>query len=281
MFCILGAKGMLGSALMDMLASRDIDHIGVTRCQLDFIDFPSLLTFLDGYQFTTIINCAAEININTCEAEPLKSYLINTELPIFLAKYCARMNIKFVQISTDHFYDSESNKKHTEDNPVKILNAYAAQKFCAERGVISLNDDALVVRTSVLGYSYKKETLISWILKTLKSSDVIYGFTDAYTSAIDVKSLSKYLIDPKILANHGIYNLSCDEVYSKYELIDRIINILELDNQLLPASVQELTVTRANSCGLSIEKIKPYLGNVTILDQSLNELNLREVYNAI
>lgn len=281
MFCILGAKGMLGSALTQVLASREIDHIGVTRSQVDFIDFPALLSYLDSYQFTTIVNCAAEININTCETEPLTSYLINTELPIFLAKYCARMDIKFVQVSTDHFYHSEGNKKHTEVSPVTLLNSYAAQKFCAENGVMSLNNDALVLRTSVLGYSHKHETLISWILKTLKSSDVIHGFTDAYTSAIDVKSLSKYLIEPKILANRGIYNLGCDEVYSKYELIDRIINVLELDRELRPASVTELSVARANSCGLSIDKIRPNLEHVTTLNHCLNQLNILGVYDAL
>ena len=186
-------------------------------------------------------------------------------------------------ISTDHFYDYGADYAHDEDDKVVILNEYARQKYASEK--IALQDkNSLVVRTSIIGYKYsKKLTFIEWILSTIKKKKEITGFKDAYTSSIDVDSFVDILLLSLEKEIIGTYNIGSSEVYSKYDLIEKIINTLNLPNIKLEASsVSELETPRASCCGLNVKKIEEVLDiKMPSLTNIIKKLKIEENFNDI
>jgi dTDP-4-dehydrorhamnose reductase len=280
MIVVLGADGMLGRAFQQFYGSR---AVYLTRNDCDFTDYSKLYELLNSIGCSVVINCAAIIDFNYIERFEGKSFEVNSLLPQRISQYCARGNIKYVHISTDHFY-VDNLEIHSESSPVSLVNKYAEHKFVAERLVLNACPKSLVARVSLLGYkNLDGATLIEWILKTLKYKKSISGFYDAMTSSLDVGVLCVHL-DKAISQNlSGIYNIGTKFPYSKYDLIEAVILELGLkDILLIKKSVGSLAVFRANNCGLDISKFaKDTLSDLPTLDQVIKNLNLEEVYNDI
>ena len=279
---VMGAQGMLGKAFLRS-SGHEFNIIEASRDNFDFTIKNKLYEFLDLEKPHVIINAAANINVLYCEEHASDTYKINVEFVQNLAEWCAVNEALLVQISTDHFYDYGGRLAHKETNEIRILNEYARQKYLAEKFAIQ-TCQSLVLRTSILGYRYLgKRTFIEWLLKTIKCESSISGFVDAYTSSIDVDSfvdVALLCVDTKLT---GCFNVGCAEVYSKYDLIKRIIAKLDnVDINLKRSSVGEIFPKRANCCGLDAKRIENELGiSLPSLNMVIEKLKVQENYNEI
>lgn len=281
MIAILGANGMLGRFFVKFYGK---EAIPVTRKDCDFSNIKQLIRHLDSKNFSTLINCAANIDINYIEQHHEDTFYINCILPNKIATYCKERSIKFVHISTDHYY-KDKILKHTEKHPITLLNKYAEQKFIAENLIFYSNSNSLIARTSIIGTkNFDGKTFLEWIIKTIKEEKIIHGFIDAYTSSIDSNFLC-YLIDKSLSKKlSGVYNYGSNEPYTKYNLIKYIIKILELDCDitLKKQSVNTLKVDRANNCGLNCDKLVNSLGiEMPKMQDVIENINVREIYEKI
>lgn len=280
MIGIIGSKGMLGTEIVNYCNEAGIKYKGYCRKIVNLENFNDLKLILNENKHSIIINTAANIDINLCEKNPKDTEKINTYLPYILSEYCELNNIKFIHISTDHFYIDDGNKKHTEKDPVFIINEYGRQKLNAEYLVLK-NKNSAVIRTSIIGYNNKGNSLIDWILNTIKNESQINGFIDSYTSSIDVYSLSKIIVSNASTLK-GLINISSSEVYSKYELIKKIIKLTSSNCKLIEESILSLPAKRANSTGLDCDLFeKNYQLSLPDMKDVLNNLKIKEKINEI
>ena len=281
MLVVLGADGMLGRAFRKYY--HDDNILFLTRNDCNFTNSNKLISILNTVNCSAIINCAALIDINEVEEFPDKAFEINTMLPFMLAKYCSKSGAKLVHISTDHFYNDDM-QSHKENDPVTLLNKYAEQKYIAESLVLHQSSRSLIIRTSIIGYkNLDGNTFVEWILKTLKNEKSITGFSDAFTSSIDVDLLCVY-IDKAIKKNlSGIYNIGTKEPYSKLKFIEAVINELQLDKFILyKDSVKKLKVIRANNCSLNTNKFSTIMNlDMPNMNDIICNLKIKEFYNEI
>lgn len=279
---IMGSQGMLGKAFLRS-SGHGFNIIEASRDNFDFTIKPKLYEFLNLKKPNIIINVAANVDLLYCEEHATDTYKINVDFVQNLAEWCAFNDALLVQISTDHFYDYGGRYPHKETDEVKILNEYAAQKYLAEKVAIQ-NCQTLVLRTSILGYRYSgNNTFIEWLLKKIKYESSISGFVDAYTSSIDVDSFVDLVFSCIDLRLTGCFNLGCSEVYSKYDLIKKVIAKLEgEDITLRSASVCELYPKRASCCGLDVTKIEHKLGrSLPSLNMVIENLKIQENFNEL
>ena len=279
---IMGSQGMLGKAFASY-SEHTFSILAVNRNDFDFIIKDKLFKFLNKDKPQVVINAAANINMVECEQRADYAFKINVEFVQNLAEWCASNGSLLVQISSDHFYDYGGCLAHKENDEIRIVNEYARQKYLAEKIAIQ-TCRCLILRTSVLGYRYsERNTLIEWALKTIKDDRKIFGFTDAYTSSIDVKSFVDIVF---LCIEHGLkgrFNIGCSEVYSKYDLFEGIIAQLNNNDIILhKATVGDLYPKRANCCGLDVTKIKNELGiSLPSLQMVIDNLKIQENYNDI
>lgn len=279
MILVVGANGLVGSTFRRILGDS---ARYLTRSDCDFQDTAMLLRKVELSKCTTIINCAAIVSFDGIESDLYTSFSINSLLPYTLSSYCSDKNLKYVHISTDHFFD-DALDAHDEACGVSLLNNYAEQKFVAESLILNTNNEALVVRTSMLGFKAdRSHTLMHWILSTLKYKSEIDGFVDSITSSIDVDTLCGTILQLLKIRECGLYNIGCNHTYSKYELIKRCAEITGSVCNIRSSKVSALKVPRSKNCGLDVNKVESTLGiKMPDLKSALTTLKVQEYYEKL
>ena len=231
-----------------------------------------------------IVNCAALTNVDLCESNPLMANDINTELPKKLAFISKKVKAKFIHISTDHLFDGKK-KIYSEQDQVNPLNQYAKTKAAAEKEVLSIDENALIVRTNFYGWglSYRK-SFSDFILEGLRDKTDLQLFNDVYYSPIYIGELVR-LIHLALEKNcAGLYNIVGSETISKYDFGIAIAEVFGLSKKSIYSSFIERKkglVLRPKNMALSNEKLLKKLNQpiLTLKEQlmSLKEDEIKKV----
>ncbi len=267
-YLILGSSGMLGQAFINELENQAIAAAGIARSNADYnIDVTQekkLLEAIEEITPTVIVNTVAITDLDYCEKNPAESNICNANVSKFLAPICKAKNIKYVYISTDHFYINDCTLKHSEEKEVNLCNQYAKSKFKGEEFSLD-NEDALIVRTNIVGFRGKKEqpTFLEWALNSLEKMDSMILFEDYYTSSIDVRTFSKLLIKLVNKDAKGVFNLASSEVSNKRQFIESLAKKLNLSLVMTKPGLLSTgsgSLKRNNSLGLDVSKAEDFLG---------------------
>lgn len=158
---------MLGKSL----CSTFTDHLALRgRKDLDLTNLKSVEKFLQNKHFDVVIHGAAYTNLNFCEENEEKAFILHSKvLPLLHAK-CKTL----VYIST---------------NPSRSQKAYYRSKREGEEKCIKDLSDSVVIRTNIYG----KGGLVDWAVKELRDGNQIDGYANVNFNAVHVKQLSGFL----------------------------------------------------------------------------------------
>lgn len=194
---VVGAGGRLGTALVREYA-RDFEVVGFKRAQLDLNSPEQLRSTLEGLEFHTLINAAAQTNVDRCETQPEEAFALNAEAPRVLAAICRARKARFIHISTDYVFDGEKREAYTEEDEARPVSVYGESKREGERRALEANDQALVVRVSWV-FGPDRPSFIDAILKRARNEEEISAVADKYATpayTLDLCALLKpYLAD--------------------------------------------------------------------------------------
>jgi len=124
MILLLGATGYIGRAFAAELTRRSISYRAVSRNQLDYTRFGSLLQLLREAKPAFVVNCAGyagKPNVDACEVSKADTLLGNAILPQTIAHACAVADIPWGHVSSGCIY--------------------TGAKVCADNGVYRLEPD--------------------------------------------------------------------------------------------------------------------------------------------
>lgn len=161
---VLGASGMLGSAVYDVL-SREFDVTPASRSAGTFdLDAP----LVDGYQW--IINA---IGVTKPMAGRDDLYRVNAQFPRDLANTAERTGVRIIQIATDGVF-SGARGSYKESDPHDATDEYARSKSLGE-----VNSPAVLhLRCSIIGPEPREPRyLLEWMRRQPQSATV-RGFTN-------------------------------------------------------------------------------------------------------
>src|SRR5437899_7430384 len=120
---IVGAGGRLGAALMREYQDK-FDVSGFNHAQLDLSNLDDLREKLRSTNFDVLINAAAFTNVDFCETERDRAFLINAEAPGVLAKIASEKGARLIHVSTDYVFDGEKRAPYTEEDRANPISAY-------------------------------------------------------------------------------------------------------------------------------------------------------------
>src|SRR6266851_1048223 len=143
---ILGTGGRLGAALAREF--KEFDITGFNREQLDLSNLDGLRTKLDPTAFDVLVNAAGFTNVDACETERDRAFLINAEAPGVLAEICNEKDAKLIHFSTDYVFDGEKRAPYTEEDRANPSSLYGESKLAGEKNVLAAENGHLVVRVS-------------------------------------------------------------------------------------------------------------------------------------
>jgi len=146
---ITGAGGLIGSYLVQLwpqFAPAWQAH-GLTRGQLDLLDFTSVRRAFNEQKPAAVIHCAAMSKSPDCQANPTLARRVNVEATALLDELAA--DLPFIFFSSDLVFDGKKGI-YVETDPVGPLSIYAETKVAAEQIVLT-NPRHTVIRTSLNG----------------------------------------------------------------------------------------------------------------------------------
>lgn len=238
---ILGAKGMLGSQLVEVFGD---EAVGWDRQECDVLESEKLKTQIETLQPQIVINCAAYNDVDSAESHQKLAYKLNTQLPAQLAEICRRIGAVLVHFSTNYVFDGEQAEGYAEIDKPNPLSVYGKYKHEGEQAVLNSGSKFYLIRTASLfgpkGKSrHSKKSFIELMLDLSEKNQEVQAIEDeieSFTYVVDLARAIKLLLDQK--PSHGIYHLINAERASWFDFAKEIFKIKKSGFAVLPVSAQ-------------------------------------------
>lgn len=223
---VLGATGMLGSAVMRLFADSPGLHAvgsarsaaGVRRLRDDLqprvhlgveVENPdSLARLLGAVRPQVVINCVGLVKQLAEADDPLAALPINALLPHRLSRLCSLVGARLVHVSTDCVF-AGTRGMYLEQDPPDAQDLYGRSKLLGE---VTSDAHAVTLRTSIIGHELASaHGLVGWFLAQGGS---VRGYRRAVFSGVPTVELARIIRDhvlphPELT---GLYQVSAEPI---------------------------------------------------------------------
>jgi dTDP-4-dehydrorhamnose reductase len=231
-YLVTGARGMLGSDLVEALFGRDVTLLG--RAELDVTDRDAVFAAVEGHD--VVLNAAAYTAVDAAETDEEAALAVNGTAVGLLGEATAASGAKLVTVSTDYVFAGDATTPYAEDAPYAPLNAYGRTKAAGERAALSANPGgAYVVRTAWL-YGRHGQNFPRTMLGLAASRDTFSVVADQVgqpTWTLDLARQIVALVDADAPA--GVYHGTASGRASWFEFAQETLRLAGLDpERVLP-----------------------------------------------
>jgi dTDP-4-dehydrorhamnose reductase len=266
---VTGASGLLGGAVLRELGGEGWSHSvpalrdGTPLRRIDLRDAAAVHALREARP-ELVVHCAALTDVDACEDDLEAARCLNADVPGRLAATAAALGAAFVHISTDAVYDGEQDRPHAEDEPPRPVNAYARTKLEGERAVLSAHPGALVVRTTMHGWSGSPRPSFSEaILRGLRDGRRLTLFRDVVFSPLNVADLAVLVCRLAERGASGVLNVGASDAVTKEafgRLVARTFGLSEDPIEPIDVADLGLRAPRPRNQALAVERLTQLLG---------------------
>lgn len=141
---------------------------GVLPCDAE--DTDGLRRLFDEYGFRSVLNCAGNCALKSCELDPEMARRINVEGVRTLLDVLANRPVRLVHLSIDLVFSGTRGGGHVETDATDPVTVYGATMVAGERLVLERQPTACVLRISLpMGVSFNGHAgAIDWIQSRFK-----------------------------------------------------------------------------------------------------------------
>lgn len=243
---VLGASGMLGSAMVRTLAeSVALDVYGTARTQsvkkffspdlgdriiagVDVENQDSLSGVLAGLKPQVVINCIGLVKQLAEANDPLAALPINAMLPHRLARLCELGGARLVHVSTDCVF-AGTRGNYRESDQSDALDLYGKSKFLGEVAY----PHTLTLRTSIIGHELASaHGLVGWFLS---QASPVRGYAKAIFSGLPTTELARVVRDVVLPRPDlsGLYHVAAAPI-SKLDLLKLVAEVYGRHVEIVP-----------------------------------------------
>jgi dTDP-4-dehydrorhamnose reductase len=203
---VIGAKGMLGVEFCRLLAS-DYQLLAWDVDEIDITDRHRTLELLNAERPELIINSAAFVDLEGCEANPDVAWRINAVGAQNLALAAAQVGSALVYISTDYIFDGWSETDYDEVSAPNPLNQYGRSKLAGERLSLQICPRTYAVRTAWL-FGHAPGNYVERVLKAAENDGVVRMPVDQIESPTYTRHLAQAVLHLIGTGAYGVYNVT-------------------------------------------------------------------------
>ncbi len=234
---ITGASGQLGSDLVKKL-EKFYNVFPYSSNKLDITNLKQFDNIVREINPDTIINCAAYTNVDACESNINKAFMVNA----IGAKNCAiitnKYSLKLFHISTDYIFNGKTTKPYKEFDLPNPISVYGKSKLEGEINITNHCNRFFILRTAGV-YGINGNNFVKTIIKVAKEQKKLKVVDDQVTTptyTIDICNQILSLIETEYF---GIYHASAEGSCSWYEFTKYILEISKIDAELTPCTTEE------------------------------------------
>lgn len=254
---VTGGGGRLARAFVRAAELRGLSCRSLARPQLDIADESQIKEVFESIAPWAVINCAGFSNVDAAENDQDGCTLSNVRGAESLARACARTGTQLLTFSSDLVFDGEKMEPYRESDDPMALNVYGRSKLEAERTVLGLFPQALVIRPGKVFSPNEQCDPFRERLEALGRGESVPAANDVAFSATYLPDLVNVALDLLIDAESGLWHLANSGAVTPAEFLLAAARIAGLDPSLIePVPVWSLNrpATRPRSRVLQSER---------------------------
>jgi dTDP-4-dehydrorhamnose reductase len=271
---ITGATGTLGRCLAWSCEIRGIPYVLTDRNMLDISDPRSVQRCIEKYKPWAIINSAGYVDVQKAESDSEACLRANLTGPTILARFCAENTIRLVSFSSDLVFDGRKNSPYNENDVTSPLNMYGISKAKAERSVLEIFPEALIIRTSAFFSEFDQYNFVYKSLDAAMSKTEFMAADDVIISPTFVPDLVSATLDLLLDEATGIWHISNNGQISWYELAREAVRMAKLDEGFIIPTSDHFNFPMPKYSALTSKKGKLMPGLEASLHKCVNQLSL-------
>lgn len=256
---VTGAKGQLGTDVMEQLNANNIEAVGIDREELDIVDKKACEEFFEKAnaekRIDAVIHCAAYTAVDKAEDEQELSYNINALGTENIALACKKFDMKLMYISTDYVFNGQGERPWEPDDEREPLNVYGKTKYEGELFVEKLSDKYFIVRIAWV-FGIAGHNFIKTMLKLAKERDSLTVVDDQIGSPTYTADLSKLLVSMIQTDKYGRYHATNEGYCSWYEFAKEIFKVAGVEIDVKPVDSSAYPAKAKRPANSRMEKSK-------------------------
>ena len=233
---VTGAKGQLGTELMQVIAVRGDDGVGIDIDTVDITQREIVHEVFAEIRPDAVINCAAWTAVDACEDDPDKALTANGVAVRWVAEACDAIDAHLVHVSTDYVFDGTKPTPYVETDIPNPQSVYGTTKLAGEAEALSIGTMAAVVRTSwVCGFH--GNNMVKTVHKLAQERDSLSFVSDQIGHPTFTSDLAPLLHTVATDRLAGIFHGTNQGAVSWYEFVREIVRLMGRD----PSMVHSIT----------------------------------------
>ena len=236
---VTGAKGMLGVDLCRVL-SRNNEVTGLDLGEMDVTKKEEVMSILPQLEPDIVVHTAAFTDVDRCEQEPEKAFLINGTGTANMVSACEKIGCSLAYLSTDFVFSGGKKGLYMEEDNPEPVNVYGKSKLAGEKEAAKL-ENFFIIRTAWL-YGRGGRNFVTAILEKARSKDILRVVDDQVGSPTYTVDLSEMLARVIEGASFGIYHISNEGTCSRFDFAMEILKAVNIRGvEIIPIKSLELT----------------------------------------
>ena len=254
---VTGVKGQLGFDVMNELAKRGYEGVGVDVDEMDITDAAAVDRVIKESHVDSVVHCAAWTAVDAAEDNVEMCRKVNALGTENIAKVCKELDIPMIYFSTDYVFDGEGTRPWEPDDPVvEPLNVYGLTKYEGEQAVEKYLDKYYIVRIAwVFGVNGKN--FIKTMLNLGKTHDTLTVVNDQIGTPTYTYDLARLVVDMLEKEEYGKYHVTNEGGYiSWYDFAKEIFKQAGMDVKVEPVSAEQYKAKAKRPSNSRLEKKK-------------------------
>ena len=231
---VTGAKGQLGTELMQVIAARGDDGVGIDIDTIDITQREIVHDVFAQIRPDAVINCAAWTAVDACEDDPDKALTANGVAVRWVAEACDAIDAHLVHVSTDYVFDGTKPTPYVETDVPNPQSVYGTTKLAGEAEALAIGTRAAVVRTSwVCGFH--GNNMVKTVHKLAQERDSLSFVSDQIGHPTFTSDLAPLLHTAATDRLAGIFHGTNQGAVSWYEFVREIVRLMGRDPSMVHA----------------------------------------------
>jgi len=232
---LTGSGGMLGHDIKKVF--NDVELVNLTRKDLDITNLDQSISFIKDIAPDYLIHSAAYTDVDGCEQEPEKAYLVNGIGTRNITMACEEVTCPILYISSDYVFSGTNREPYNEWDLTGPVTGYGRSKLLGEQFVQTLTNRFYIIRTSWL-YGVNGKNFVDTICRLLSEKDEIDVVDDqigsptyTYDLAVKLKEL--------VGKGYGVYHITNSSHCSWFEFAQEIVRLKSGSTKIVPTTTEK------------------------------------------
>jgi dTDP-4-dehydrorhamnose reductase len=241
---VIGANGQLGSDIYRAFQNNADNVFALNHNAFEVSDFETVHSVMHDLTPDLVINTAAMHNVEACEEDPAKAFLVNGIGARNLAQVSNDMGYTLMHVSTDYVFDGAKQAPYTEEDCPNPLNVYGNTKLSGELFVRTIAKKYFVLRVSGLyGMNPCRAkgglNFVTLMLKLAKERNEVRVVDDEILTPTYTNDIAHQIVCLSQCTDYGLYHVTDQEGCSWHEFARKIFEFTNASVRLSVADPGE------------------------------------------